>query len=178
MFAYQRSNVAELNRIARELMVESDRVAGPEMHRIGVGESRGPKPKLVMLGDWPPLGPVGPAWPCELRWNATLPCFTGLDENRPRSTSGSATALEQLHAGNVGLAAAWYRDPHGRIHTEPDRDWTLSRAVEGWASDIEAGRDAALFAYQRSNVAELNRLAREVMVDSGCVSAPRCTAWR
>ena len=38
--------------------------------------------------------------------------------------------------------------------------------------DIDAGRDATLFAYQRSNVAELNRLAREVMLDSGRVSGP------
>ena len=76
-----------------------------------------------------------------------------------------------MRAGNVGVAVGWHH-AHGRIHAEPDPDWTLRRSVEGWASDIDAGRDAALYAYQRSNVAELNRLAREVMVDSGRVSGP------
>ena len=38
---------------------------------------------------------------------------------------------------------------------------------------MDAGRDAALFAYQRSNVAELNRLAREVMVELGPGRRPR-----
>ncbi len=80
-------------------------------------------------------------------------------------------ALEQLRAGNVGVAASWYYQ-HGRIHTQRDQDWTLRRAVEGWAIDIDAGHDAALFAYQRSNVAELNRLAREVMVEQGRVAGP------
>jgi hypothetical protein len=92
-----------------------------------------------------------------------------LDENRRQLNVEERAALEQLRAGNVGVAVGWYHTA-GRIHTEPDRDWTLRRSVEGWAADIDAGRDAALYAYQRSNVAELNRLAREVMVDSGRVS--------
>ena len=72
---------------------------------------------------------------------------------------GEEHALEQLRTGNVGVAVGWYHTAD-RIHSEPHRDWTLRRSVEGWATDIDAGRDTVLFAYQRNNVAELNRLAR------------------
>jgi ATP-dependent exoDNAse (exonuclease V) alpha subunit len=94
-----------------------------------------------------------------------------LDENCRRAGIGERAVLEQLRAGNVGVAVSWYYQ-HGRIHAQPDRDGTLRRAVEGWTADIDAGRDAALFAYQRSNVAELNRLARELMVEQGRVAGP------
>jgi hypothetical protein len=97
--------------------------------------------------------------------------FHTLDENRLQVDIEERAALEQLRAGNVGVAVGWYHTA-GRIHTESDRDWTMRRAVEGWVADIDAVRDAALYAYQRSNVAELNRLAREVMVDSDRVSGP------
>ena len=51
-FAYQRSNVAELNRLAREVMVDSGRVAGPEVHGLAVGDrviSTAPIPDVGMV---------------------------------------------------------------------------------------------------------------------------------
>ncbi len=111
------------------------------------------------------------AGPCEPWWNATLPCFTPSTRTAARSTSGSGPRSNSCAPATLASRSAG-TTTHGRIHTQPDRDWTLRRSVEGWAADIDAGRDAALFAYQRSNVAELNRLAREVMVDSGRVSGP------
>jgi hypothetical protein len=127
--------------------------------------------KLVMVGDDRQLGPVGPGGAIRALVERHPAMLHTLDENLRQFDVGERAALEQLRAGDVGVAVAWYHAA-GRIHTEPNRDWTLRRAVEGWAADIDAGRDAALFAYQRSNVAELNRLAREVMVDSGRVSGP------
>jgi ATP-dependent exoDNAse (exonuclease V) alpha subunit len=127
--------------------------------------------KLVMVGDDRQLGPVGPGGATRALVERHPDMLHTLDENHRQADIGERAALEQLRAGNVGVAADWYY-AHGRIHTQSDREWTLRRAIEGWAADIDAGRDAALFAYQRSNTAELNRLAREVMVDSGHVSGP------
>ena len=94
-----------------------------------------------------------------------------LADNHRQADPAERAVLEQLRAGNVGVAAEWYHQ-HGRIHAEADHDATLRGAVEGWAEDMAAGRNTALFAYQRGNVAELNRLAREVMVERGWVSGP------
>lgn len=44
-----------------------------------------------------------------------------LEENRCQVDPRERDALEQLRAGNVGVAAAWYHTA-GRIHTQPDRD--------------------------------------------------------
>jgi hypothetical protein len=38
LFAYQRANVAELNRLARDVAVRDGRVTGPEVHRFAVGD--------------------------------------------------------------------------------------------------------------------------------------------
>ena len=48
--------------------------------------------------------------------------------------------------------------------TERTRDEALARLVDRWANDTLMDRDAAMFAWRRANVAELNRLARERMV--------------
>jgi hypothetical protein len=136
-----------------------------------VGKVELAQAKLVMVGDDRQLGPVGPGGAMRALVERHPSMLHTLDENRRQVDIGQRAALEQLRAGNVGVAVSWYHAA-GTIHTEPDRDWTLRRSVEGWAADIDAGRDAALFAYQRRNVAELNRLAREMMVDSGRVSGP------
>jgi ATP-dependent exoDNAse (exonuclease V) alpha subunit len=132
--------------------------------------------KLVMVGDDRQLGPVGPGGAMRALVERYPAMLHTLDENRRQVDIGERATLEQLRAGNVGIAVGWY-GAHGRIHAEPDRDWTLRRAVEGWASDMDTGRDSGLFAYQRSNVAELNRLARDVMVESGCVSGPEVNGF-
>jgi hypothetical protein len=66
---------------------------------------------------------------------------------------GERASLEQVRASDVGVSVSWYQTAD-RLHPEPDRDWTLRRSVEGWATDIDAGRDSVLFACQRGNVAE------------------------
>jgi ATP-dependent exoDNAse (exonuclease V) alpha subunit len=136
-----------------------------------VGEVEQVQAKLVMVGDDRQLGPVGPGGAMRALVERHPAMLHTLDENRRQVDIGERAALEQLRDGNVGIATAWYHE-HGRIHSQPDRDWTLRRAVEGWAADMEAGRDASLFAYQRSNVAELNELARDLMVESCKVAGP------
>ena len=132
--------------------------------------------KLVMVGDGGQLGPVG-RLAHESRVERHPAMLHSPGREPPPGRHRERAALEQLRAGNVGVAVGWYHAA-GRIHSEPDRDWTLRRSVEGWASDIDAGRDAVLFAYQRNNVAELNRLAGGRWLSRAASQAPRCTAWR
>ena len=59
--------------------------------------------------------------------------------------------------------------------TAPTRDEALAKMVERWSADLAAGKDTAMFAWRRANVAELNRLAREKMAAEGRLSGP---SWR
>ena len=68
-------------------------------------------------------------------------------------------ALAELRAGSVPAAVAWYAQA-GRIHAQATRLDTLVAMTDTWAADVEAGHDSALLAWRRSDVADLNRLAR------------------
>jgi hypothetical protein len=44
--------------------------------------------------------------------------------------------------------------------------------VAGWAADVAQGADAAMYAFRRANVAELNRRGRQVWAAMGSLSGP------
>jgi len=48
--------------------------------------------------------------------------------------------------------------------------------VAGWAADVAEGRNAAMYAWRRANVAELNRLGREAWRSMGRLGAEELTA--
>ena len=48
--------------------------------------------------------------------------------------------------------------------------------VEAWSADVGQGKDTAMFAWRRANVAELNRLAREKMAAEGRLGGPELEA--
>ena len=131
---------------------------------------------VVMVGDDRQLGPVGPDGGMQVLVECHPAMLHTFDESRRQVDVGERVALEQLRAGNVGVVVGWYHTA-GRIHREPNQDRRLRRAVEGWVADMDAGRDSALFAAQRSNVAELKRLAREVWSSNAESWAPRSMAW-
>ena len=60
--------------------------------------------------------------------------------------------------------------------TERTRDEALATLVDQWSCETLAGMDAAMFAWRRANVAELNRLARERMTAEGRLSGPELLA--
>jgi len=101
----------------------------PDLLRLGA-QVEAAQAKLVMLGDERQLGPVGPGGAMRALVERHPAILHTLDDNHRQVDSGERAALEQLQAGNVGVAAAWYH-AHGRINTQPDRHWTLRRAVEG-----------------------------------------------
>jgi ATP-dependent exoDNAse (exonuclease V) alpha subunit len=73
-------------------------------------------------------------------------------------------ALAQLRQGKVQLWSEAYRD-HGRLVARPTADELRATLVEDWwqaARQPDAG-DAVIIAHRRSDVADLNALARERM---------------
>jgi hypothetical protein len=97
-----------------------------------------------------------------------------LSENRRQADPDEREALEQLRDGDTSQAVAWYRS-NDRIRAIPNRAECLQRAADAWASDVAAGHDAALLAWRRANVAELNALARDWMDVTGRLSGPELT---
>ena len=115
--------------------------------------------KVVAVGDPRQLGSVGPGGGFE----AVLRRFGGavhvLDENVRQLDAGERAALAELRSGDVGAAVSWYAGA-GRITVAPDRDTALDATVAAWAADQSAGAPAAMYAWRRANVAELNRRGR------------------
>ncbi len=133
-----------------------------------IGTSGG---KLVMVGDHRQLRAVGPGGALAALVARHPDTTHRLVENCRQIEPGERGALAQLRDGNVGVAVDWYAD-HDRIRAVPNRSEALDGAVQAWAADVTAGADAALLAWRRKNVAELNARAREWMASTGQLSGP------
>jgi hypothetical protein len=116
--------------------------------------------KVVMVGDHRQLGAVGPGGGFEALVSRFGAAVHVLDENVRQRHVAERAALEQLRAGDVATAVATYAR-RGCVRAAPDRAGALDATAAGWASDVAEGRNAAIYAWRRANVAELNRLARE-----------------
>jgi conjugative relaxase-like TrwC/TraI family protein len=131
--------------------------------------------KVVMVGDHRQLGAVGPGGGFEAlvtRYGAAVHI---LDENVRQRDVATRAALEELRAGDVAKAVASYARS-GCIRTAPDRSGALEATVAGWAADMAQGRDAAMYAWRRANVAALNRRARERWRGMGRLGKEELTA--
>ena len=127
--------------------------------------------KVVMVGDDRQLGAVkvGGALGALVERHGGL--VHTLAQNIRQHNEAERAALGELRAGDVARAVEFYVN-HGRVATVRSRDEALAHLVDRWAKDALRGKDAAMFAWKRANVAELNRLARERMVAAGRVSGP------
>ena len=127
--------------------------------------------KVVLVGDHRQLGAVGPGGTLEALVARYRDALHVLDDNVRQADPGERQALAELRAGDVGRAVAWYGD-HDRIAVAPTRDAALDAMVARWAADVAAGKDAAMLAWRRANVAELNARARVAMAGAGRLSGP------
>ena len=127
--------------------------------------------KAVVIGDHHQLGAVGPGGGLEALVARHHPAVAVLDQNVRQRDPAERATLEQLRAGNVAKAVAWYRD-NGRIVAAPERTDALDAAVDAWDADRRAGHDMALLAWRRRDVAALNERARRRCVAAGMVAGP------
>jgi conjugative relaxase-like TrwC/TraI family protein len=118
------------------------------------------KAKVILVGDHRQLGPVGPGGALRALLNRHHGTVHVLTENIRQDDPNEREALRQLRGGKVADAVAWYAD-HDRIRIAPDADEAMQATVDAWYADVCAGRDTAMYAWRRTNVDALNRLARD-----------------
>ena len=127
--------------------------------------------KVVMVGDHRQLGAVGPGGTLEAVIARHSHAVHVLDENVRQADPAERAALGELRAGNVETAIDWY-SANDRIRIAADRDHALDGMVNSWAADVAAGRDAAMYAWRKANVAALNTRARQAMAAAGKLTGP------
>src|SRR5581483_9946393 len=116
------------------------------------------KAKVILVGDHRQLGPVGPGGALRALLNRHHGIVHVLTENIRQDDPGEREALRQLRGGTISDAVAWYA-ANGRLRITPDADGGLQATVDAWYADVCAGRNAAMYAWRRTNVDALNRLA-------------------
>jgi len=127
--------------------------------------------KVVLVGDWRQLGPVGPGGAFEALLRRHRDVVVVLADNVRQRDPAEARALSALRSGSVPDAVDFYAE-RGRLVPATTRSEAIEAAVVAWAEDRSQGRDALLLAWRRANVAALNARAREAMEAVGCLSGP------
>jgi hypothetical protein len=131
--------------------------------------------KVVLVGDHRQLGAVGPGGGFEALVARYGPAVHVLAENVRQRDVADRAALAQLRDGDVASAVASYAT-RGCIVATHDHAAALDAVVAGWAKDIAAGHQAAMYAWRRANVAELNHRGREVWRSMGRLSGEELVA--
>jgi hypothetical protein len=129
------------------------------------------KAKVILVGDHRQLGPVGPGGALRALLNRHHGIVHVLAENVRQDDPHEREALRQLRGGKVPDAVAWYA-ANDRIRIAPDAQQTVRATVDAWYDDLTAGRDAAMYAWRRTNVDALNRLARDRFALDGRLAGP------
>src|SRR5581483_7768100 len=133
------------------------------------------KAKVILVGDHRQLGPVGPGGALRALLNRHHGIVHVLTENIRQDDPGEREALRQLRGGTISDAVAWYA-ANGRLRITPDADGGLQATVDAWYADVCAGRNAAMYAWRRTNVDALNRLARHRFALEGRLTGPEVAA--
>ncbi len=131
--------------------------------------------KVVLVGDHRQLDAVGPGGAFRAVLNRHHGQVHVLSENVRQHDPGERQALAELRAGDVAKAVAWYAE-HDRIRIAPDRHEAMWAMVGSWAADVLAGKDAAMYAWRRTNVDDLNCLARDRWALAGRLHGPNLVA--
>ena len=128
--------------------------------------------RAIVVGDYLQLDAVGPGGALEALARRHPGRVYALTENVRQRDPAERHALDQLRAGEVPMAVAWYT-LQGRVYPAPSRGQAMLDMVRAWAYDVVDGKDALLVAYHRDAVERLNGAARLVWEELGQLSGPR-----
>lgn len=169
---------ATISRLARELEVHAlprgSVIVVDEAAMVGTrtldwlahaAEQRGAK--LVLVGDPRQLPAIAAGGGFAALTDA-LPAVD-LRVNRRQTERWERAALDDLAAGKAGAAMVSYRR-HGRVTVAPTADMVRDVLVADWAAARASGSNARMLALHRSDVADLNLRARELLRSAGVVS--------
>jgi conjugative relaxase-like TrwC/TraI family protein len=160
----------QLDRRTIVILDEAGMADDPSVLRLlSAAETAGSK--VVMVGDHRQLGAVGPGGTLEAVIARHTDAVHTLDENVRQADPAERQALAELRAGEIQTALEWY-SANDRIRTAADRDRALDQMVNSWAADVAEGREAAMYAWRRANVAALNSRARTAMAAAGKLTGP------
>ena len=129
------------------------------MLRVMTAASRA-QAKVVLVGDHRQLGAVGPGGGFESLVAPYGAAVHVLNDNVRQRDVADHAALAELRDGDVAKAVASYAR-RSRIVAARDRSMAIDAVVSGWAADVAGGHQAAMYAWRRVDVAELNRRGRE-----------------
>ena len=131
--------------------------------------------KVVLVGDPRQLSSVGPGGGFESLVDRFGAAVHVLAENVRQLDPAERAALDELWAGDVERAVAFYAEA-GRIAVSRTHQAALDEVARRWGADVAAGSHAAMYAWRRANVAALNRLGRQVWEDQGRLAGPELVA--
>jgi AAA domain/TrwC relaxase len=131
--------------------------------------------RAIVVGDYRQLDAVGPGGALEALARRHPGRVSALTDNVRQGDPAERQALDQLRAGEVPMAVAWYT-LQGRVHPAPSRAQAVLDMVRAWAGEVVEGRDALLVAYRRDAVDALNGVARLVWEELGNLSGPELEA--
>lgn len=116
--------------------------------------------RMIVVGGYHQLDAVGSGGALEALCARHPEVAHTLTDNLRQTDPAERAALDQLRAGRVETALAWY-GRQGRIYPAPSQPRAVHDMVSAWAADVAVRKDSLLLAYRRNNVAALNRTARQ-----------------
>jgi Ti-type conjugative transfer relaxase TraA len=120
--------------------------------------------KVVLVGDYHQLPEIEAGG--FLRGIAERIPPLELTDNRRQHQGWERHALRELRNGDIEQALLAYAE-HGRIHTSPDLHTAQRQLVDAWRHALDNGDRAVMLAARRSDVDQLNHLARQHLVAAG-----------
>jgi conjugative relaxase-like TrwC/TraI family protein len=127
--------------------------------------------KVVIVGDDRQLSAVGPGGALHAVLDEHPDVVTVLTENMRQRNPAERDALLELRSGDLDQAITWYAE-NDRIAVAADPVQALVGIADAYVADVEAGADTYMLAWQRQNVAALNRLARDAARQRGWLQGP------
>lgn len=154
--------------IIDEAAMVGTRALAPLFDMADAGRSR-----IVLVGDPKQLQSIeagGVLRGLEKRMTAIT-----LTENRRQQHAWERIALADLRAGEVGRFLTAYLQ-HDRIHVHDTAHDAKVQLIDYWASQLPFQRDVVVLALRRDDVADLNRFARERMMEQHRLGAEALVA--